>query len=129
MPVIVRVAGDSMAPTLRPGSLVVLLPVAGRRGDVVVFRHTSGARYVKRVAAVGGDVVELEAGRLRVNGRPVDGRDRVVGPILTRWSVPPGQVFVVGDNACVSDDSRTWREPFVPAAATRRVLARWGRVR
>lgn len=111
-----------MQPTLGPGDLLLTLPVTGRRGDVVVFHHASGARYVKRVAGVGGDVIELEAGRLRVNGRSVDGRAPVAGAIVARWRVPPGQVFVIGDNPHASDDSRTWNQPFVPARATRRAL-------
>lgn len=111
-----------MEPTLGPGELVLTLPVAGTRGDLVVFRHSSGAHYLKRVAGVGGDELELEAGRLRVNGRSFDGRPRVPGPVVARWTVPAGHVFVVGDNPQASDDSRTWDQPFVPAKATHRAL-------
>ncbi|WP_284550494.1 signal peptidase I [Aestuariimicrobium sp. T2.26MG-19.2B] len=121
-PAVVRVAGRSMQPTLEPGDLLLTLPVAGRRGDLVVLRHESGARYVKRVVAAAGDVVELEAGRLRVNGRAMDGRPPGAGAVVARWEVPPGTVFVVGDNQLVSDDSRTWTEPFVPVGATRRAV-------
>lgn len=111
-----------MEPTIGPGDLILTLPVAGRRGDVVVFRHASGTRYLKRVAGVGGDEIELEAGRLRVNGRSLDGRPRVPGTVVARWTVPAGHVFVVGDNAHASDDSRTWDQPFVPTRTTRRAL-------
>ena len=121
-PAVLRVVGRSMEPSLGPGDLLLTLPIAGQRGDVVVFHHASGARYAKRVAGVGGDVIELEAGRLRVNGRSVDGRAPVAGAIVSRWRVPPGHVFVIGDNAHASDDSRTWNQPFVPAQATRRAL-------
>ena len=120
-----------MQPTLEAGDLLVTLPAAGRPrgGDVVVLGGASGARYVKRVAGVGGDVIELGAGRLRVNGLAIDGRDPVEGPVVARWTVPAGQVFVVGDNPLVSDDSRTWDQPFVPVRATRRALRAAGRVR
>jgi len=43
-----------------------------RRGDVAVFRHPSGGfDLIKRVIGVPGDTVEVRAGRLILNGRPV----------------------------------------------------------
>ncbi len=122
-----RVSGLSMAPTLRPAD-VLLTVRAGRaaplRGDVVVVRR-SGGLVVKRVVALAGDIVELEAGRLFVDGRSVDGRPRVRGALTQRWQVPPGQVFLAGDNAAASDDSRVWPDPFVPLADVEaRVVAR-----
>ena len=116
---LVRVAGLSMAPTYRPSDLLVTTPVGRararlRRGDVVVLRH-GGVAMVKRVAGVPGDVVELEAGRVSVNGTSVDGRQRVIGARTQIWRVPPDHVFVVGDNTAASDDSRVWAQPFVAA--------------
>lgn len=117
---LVRVAGESMAPTYRPSDLLLTAPVGragprARRGDVVVLAH-GGVRMVKRVAAVAGDVVELAAGRLSVDGRPADGQARVPGPVTQTWRVSAGRVFVTGDNARVSDDSRVWTDPFVAVA-------------
>lgn len=128
---LVRVSGDSMAPTYRPADLLLTRRVgrdgwlrrAGRvrgahggpsRGQVVVLRH-GGALVLKRVVGVPGDVVQLEAGRLTVGGRSVDGRPHVRGAVAQTWRVPPGHCFVVGDNAAASDDSRVWAQPFVPA--------------
>jgi nickel-type superoxide dismutase maturation protease len=58
----VRVTGDSMLPTLRPGDELLVNPRAYRRhpiqvGDVVVVRHPfrSDVTAVKRVAAVRDD--------------------------------------------------------------------------
>ena len=127
---LVRVAGESMAPTYRPSDLLIAVP-AGRaggsaqRGDVVVFRH-GGMRLVKRVVGLPGDLVELEAGRLVVNGESVEGRARVPGAYTQLWRVPGASSFMAGDNAAVSDDSRVWDEPFVPiddieAVVTRRL--------
>lgn len=122
--VLVRVRGRSMEPALGSGDLVLTHPVAGklRRGDVVVLTLDSGTHFVKRVAGIAGDSIELEAGRLRVNGRSYDGRARVAGATVARWSVPSGHLFVVGDNASVSDDSRTWDQPFVPVSSAHRAL-------
>jgi signal peptidase I len=116
---LVRVAGDSMAPTYRSADLLLTRPVgrAGahvRLGDVVVLRH-GALRMVKRVVGVPGDTVVLEAGRLYVNGAALDGRPRVPGAAAQTWRVPASSYFVAGDDAAVSDDSRVWAEPFVAA--------------
>ena len=114
---VLKVAGESMAPTFLPGDLLLTRGVgrAGllRRGEAVVIRH-GGIRMLKRVVGVPDDQVELEAGRLFVNGRSVDGRRRVPGAFTAAWRVPMGSYFVAGDNLAVSDDSRVWDEPFVP---------------
>ena len=128
---LVRVAGESMAPTYRPFDLLLTrragrAGVWGRRGDVVVFRHGE-LRMIKRVVGLPGDLVELEAGRLVVNGESVDGRPRVRGAYTQTWRVPGASYFMAGDNPAVSDDSRVWDEPFVSvedleAVVTRRLV-------
>ena len=132
---LVRVAGESMAPTYRSSDLLLTRPagragVRARRGDVVVFRH-GGLRMIKRVVGLPGDLVELEAGRLFVNGESVDGRPRVRGAFTQTWRVPGSAYFVGGDDAGVSDDSRVWDEPFVRVESLEAVVTRrlWGRCR
>jgi signal peptidase I len=72
-----------MLPTLRQGDFIAVS--AGvenvRRGHIVVVRNPDGLEVIKRVVALGGD---------RHDGHPV----------------PPGHVFVVGDNPKASTDSR-----------------------
>lgn len=125
---LVRVAGESMAPTYRSSDLLLTRPlgragVRARRGDVVVFRHGE-LRMIKRVVGLPGDLVELEAGRLFVNGEPVDGRPRVPGAYTQTWRVPGTSYFMAGDNPAVSDDSRVWDEPFVPVESVEAVVTR-----
>lgn len=125
---LVRVVGESMAPTYRSSDLLITRPVgrAGarvQRGDVVVFQHDE-LRMIKRVLGLPGDLVELEAGRLFVNGESVDGRPRVRGAYTQTWRVPGASSFMAGDNPTASDDSRVWDEPFVPVEGLEAVVTR-----
>ncbi|MFC5929878.1 signal peptidase I [Cryobacterium melibiosiphilum] len=132
---LVRVAGESMSPTYRDSDLLLARPVSPgrvRRGDVAVFRH-GGLRLIKRAVGVPGDLVEVEAGRLFVNGQSVDGCPRLHGAYTQTWRVPAEGYFMAGDNPNGSDDSRVWDEPFVSAARIDMVIIRHlfgpGRVR
>ncbi len=117
-----------MAPALEPGdgALVLKGPWASSRririGDVVVFRapttrHRPESRersrklfpgtreHIKRVAGLGGDTIQLRKGQLWIDDRDsgllfFGAADH--GPV----QVPPGHLFVLGDNAGVSEDSR-----------------------
>lgn len=65
--------------------------------------------FIKRVAGLPGDVLEIRRGQLYVNGGRVDEPylasdedTRSYGPV----TVPDGMLFVLGDNRLVSGDSR-----------------------
>ncbi|MGY2874416.1 signal peptidase I [Marmoricola sp. URHA0025 HA25] len=113
-----RVSSDSMAPTYRTGTeVLVTKAISGRvtvhRGDVVVLRApVSGALVVKRVAGTGGDVLAVMDGVLVVNGEPVVEpyveHARVDGTYFGPVVVPADAVFVLGDNRADSIDSRDY---------------------
>lgn len=118
-----------MHPTLDDGQLVLTRPRGWSVdvGDIVVFTTGRRKRYVKRLAAGPGDLVELEAGRLYVNQRSYDAKPRTAGAKVQTWRVPDGHFFAVGDNMRHSDDSRVWQEPFVPLSSISGVVIRWRR--
>jgi signal peptidase I len=140
-----RVDSGSMEPTVATGDRVVVsklayglrLPLAHgylveragpQRGDVVILRNPAGGPVLlKRVVAVPGDRVAVQAGRLILNGAPADrrqvggadwerlggrwhrlGLDRGDGPDLAPSTVPPRRYLVMGDHRGDSHDGRVF---------------------
>jgi signal peptidase I len=109
------VLGLSMAPHIASGEYVLVNTFAYRfgtphRGDIVAFRHDDGTHelFIKRVAALPGERIRIDHGVVYLNGtalpepyvRYADGRS------FPEVVVPPGAVFVLGDNRADSEDSR-----------------------
>jgi signal peptidase I len=118
---VTEVRQRSMESTLLQGDRVLVSKVDYRlgmpqRGDIVVFQPTTDSTipYVKRVAAVAGDSVDLRDGNLFVNGKQVDypGAHGTTTPqtptIVYPLTVPPDSFFALGDNRQASSDSRSF---------------------
>jgi len=90
-----------------------------QRHDVIVFQYPQNPSldFIKRVVGVAGDRVEIVQKKVLVNGEPFSEPNAVnleedilpsprdnMSPI----TVPPGSVFVMGDNRDNSHDSRFW---------------------
>ncbi|NJN97219.1 MAG: signal peptidase I [Anaerolineales bacterium] len=121
-----RVYGQSMEPNLHTDQRLVVeklsynrhirqvLGLSGpERGDVVVIRLESQGDelLIKRVIGLPGDVVEIHDGLVFVNGQALN-EPYVAGYTTTGFfaptTIPPLQIFVLGDNRGFSNDSRSF---------------------
>ena len=133
-----RVEGSSMEPTLEEGQRVLVnkllyfhidpqsVPFINldregdlflfhppRHGEVVVFDFPKchpNRSCVKRIIGVPGDVIQIEEGRVYLNGSPLE--EPFVKDLgknsMKPLEVPDDAVFVLGDNRRPSNDSRNW---------------------
>ncbi|MBS6216549.1 MAG: signal peptidase I [Clostridiales bacterium] len=128
------VDGPSMEPTLWHGDMMVVrgMGYTPEQGDVVVltkpFENITGP-IVKRIIAVGGQTVEIDyaANTIYVDGEEIP-QDYILEPMeqkswqtISTITVPEGEVFVMGDNRNVSNDSRN---PDLGTVDTRYILGK-----
>lgn len=112
------ISGESMEPHLHNGEAVVYLRTVPKYevNDVVSIWVPSGDYYVKRIIAVGGDVVDIRSGEVYVNDKKIDDAFGVGetlkedGAVIYPYTVREGNYFVLGDNREVSVDSRGFGE-------------------
>jgi signal peptidase I len=116
----VLVAGESMLPTLAPGTrLAVAAPRhPPRRGQIVLVRYPGrGLELVKRVVGLPGERVTLAGASLRIDGRslaepyvrpgPRAGAGPSEAPEL-ELRLGPRQYLVLGDRREASTDGRSF---------------------
>lgn len=141
-----KVEGASMETTLLPDQYVLIEKLTPRwapyaRGDIVVlhppadYAQGGGIPFIKRVVGVAGDHIELRDGALWVNGVKVDepfvfqqdGASQLTEPLAdtSDWTVPAGDLFVMGDHRGESADSRLFGPIAVSSVIGRAWLRYW----
>jgi signal peptidase I len=123
----VRVEGQSMMPKLHDQDRIFvnkfIYPLREwigdrepiKRGDIVVLLYPDdpSKSYIKRVVGLPGEQVNVDNGKLYIDGRPIDepyldseylSADSMPGPV----DVKAHHYFVLGDNRRNSSDSRYW---------------------
>lgn len=114
---IVRISyirGDSMSPTIKDKSLVLLSKEDSyNTDDIIVFKKSKSDSFtiVKRIVALENDTVEIKNGSLIINGE----EKSYLGDVedYEMRTVPNDCYFVLGDNYLNSTDSRSDEIGFV----------------
>ncbi len=118
------VPSGSMESTIMTGSRMFGLRVTywfsdPQRGDIIVFKYPDDPSqdFVKRVIGLPGDIVEIKQGVTYVNGEVLDEPYLNETPAKLDFGpyvVPDDCYFVMGDNRNNSNDSRKWKNTYVP---------------
>lgn len=108
-----RVSGYSMYPTLDDGDIVFYWRLYKNldRGDILALSLPNSDGYVKRIAALPGDSVDIHDGMVYINGIKEEGMPETLpeeGNFTYPVVVSDGDVFMLGDNRPESIDSRSY---------------------
>ncbi len=115
-----RVDGPSMQPNFETGQWVLVNKLAykfhePRRGDVIIFKspHDPNSNLIKRVIGLPGERVELRDGTVFIHeadGEVISLEEPYItnkdSRSFTGGVIPEGEIFVLGDNRPIADDSR-----------------------
>lgn len=112
----VRVDGFSMNPTLQNGEYILVSRLAYKldtpqRGDIIVFGIPTDQSQdlIKRVIGLPGETVSVRQNTVLINGIQLEEPYIAQAPLYSgEWTVPEGNLFVLGDNRNDSKDSHQW---------------------
>ena len=95
-----HIAGNPMAPTIMIGDRAIAGKIAytrtdPERGDIVLHKKPGNRKvnYIRRVAALGGDTIEVKNGKLIINGKPLTNEWVEKKTIVIKKEEVQGDVF------------------------------------
>lgn len=110
----VRVDGQSMEDSYLDKDFVFVwkLDYKCSRGDAVLLQKGNNSNIIKRIIAVGGDMVWMENNQLYINNQEYDepyvDKSKNWCKEKVEFVVPQGKIYVMGDNRNASTDSRKY---------------------
>lgn len=125
-----KIPTGSMRPVLMEGDRIFVDKISyrfrePRRGEIIVFKYPLDRKkdFVKRLAGLGGETLEIKDGQVFINGESLSAppfekffyynrEDWNFGGRNQQIKIPEGHYFALGDNSAQSSDSRNWG--FVP---------------
>jgi signal peptidase I len=118
------IPSNSMDPTLHIGDRLIVDKVTYRwqfphQGDIIVFRpppqlvdlgYELNQAFIKRIIGEPGHIVQVTNGLVYLDGKALREPYILESPHyeMPPIAVPPGYVFVMGDNRNDSNDSHVW---------------------
>ena len=125
--------GPSMQPNLYVGYRVMTEKVSYRfhepnRGDIVIVEQAGqDVDLVKRIVALPGEIVEVRAGQVWLNGEKLSEPyvQEFGGPSYGPSRIPDGTFFILGDNRRLSHDSRAFGPVSLDSVNRRVIFIYW----
>jgi signal peptidase I len=113
---------SSMEPNFQDGDCIMVNKVCYRssgpqRGEVIIFDppFTSEYPFIKRVIGLPGETVEIDDGKISINGIPLEEDEYIAEQpnyTMPATEISESEYFVLGDNRNNSNDSHNgWTVP------------------